>query len=90
MKRKVLVLIMASLMVMAGCADLGYVEKNKFDELQKKLEESEKKLEESEKQNAEFEAHRYSIYRESWRTWRMDAVSGKTCILLTSQADWKK
>jgi hypothetical protein len=33
---------------------------------------------------------RYQIHREFYRTWRLDTATGKVCLLLTSEADWKK
>lgn len=32
---------------------------------------------------------RYKIVKEGWRTWRLDSATGKVCLLLTSEADWK-
>ena len=33
---------------------------------------------------------RYQIHREGFRTWRLDTSTGKICLLLTAEADWKK
>jgi hypothetical protein len=33
---------------------------------------------------------RYQIHKEGLRTWRIDTSTGKVCLLLTSEADWKK
>jgi hypothetical protein len=33
---------------------------------------------------------RYRVDREGFRTWRLDTATEKTCILLTSEEDWKK
>lgn len=33
---------------------------------------------------------RYQIHQNGFRTWRLDATTGQDCILLTSEADWKK
>jgi hypothetical protein len=33
---------------------------------------------------------RYQIYRSGFRTWRLDTATGRTCILLTTDDDWKK
>ena len=32
---------------------------------------------------------RYKIVKEGWRTWRLDSATGKMCLLLASDADWK-
>lgn len=33
---------------------------------------------------------RYQIHRDGHRTWRLDTATGQMCILLTTDADWKK
>lgn len=33
---------------------------------------------------------RYSQYRNGARVWRLDSATGHTCLLLASEADWKK
>jgi outer membrane lipopolysaccharide assembly protein LptE/RlpB len=33
---------------------------------------------------------RFQIHQNGFRTWRLDTASGQDCILLTSDADWKK
>ena len=33
---------------------------------------------------------RYQIDREGLSTWRLDTSTGRICLLLTSDADWKK
>jgi hypothetical protein len=33
---------------------------------------------------------RYQQYSRGVRTWRFDTASGQTCLLLTTQDDWKK
>ena len=75
-----------------GCdADtLGYVEKSQYDALQKQLEKVQTDLKAAQQQVAECQAHKYQIYKSGWRTWRLDTVTGSTCILLTSDDDWKK
>jgi len=32
---------------------------------------------------------RYQAYRQGYRTWRLDTSTGETCLLLTTEADWK-
>ena len=32
---------------------------------------------------------RYQVHREGLRTWRLDSATGQTCLLLTSEEDWK-
>lgn len=31
---------------------------------------------------------RYQIHREGVRTWRLDTATGRSCLLLTTEADW--
>jgi hypothetical protein len=33
---------------------------------------------------------RYQMRNEGYRTWRFDSATGRTCILLSSESDWKK
>jgi len=32
---------------------------------------------------------RYQVHREGFRTWRLDTATGRSCLLLTTEADWK-
>jgi hypothetical protein len=44
------------------------------------------------REQAELGRHvnRYQMRNEGYRTWRFDTASGKVCLLLTSDWDWKK
>jgi len=88
--RITVVLVCCALLVACDANTLGYVEKAKYDAVQKQLEKTEADLKTAQQQVSECQAHKYQIYREGWRTWRLDTVTGVTCILLTSEADWKK
>jgi hypothetical protein len=33
---------------------------------------------------------RYQIFTRGVRTWRLDTATGRSCLLLTSDEDWKK
>jgi len=33
---------------------------------------------------------RFQVYTNGWRTWRLDTATGQNCLLLASEADWKK
>lgn len=33
---------------------------------------------------------RYQLQRDTGRTWRLDTVTGDICLMLASEADWKK
>ena len=32
---------------------------------------------------------RYQLHKESLRTWRLDTATGRSCLLLSTDADWK-
>jgi hypothetical protein len=44
------------------------------------------------REQAELGRHvnRYQMRNEGYRTWRFDTASGKVCLLLTTDWDWKK
>src|SRR5437870_11645227 len=77
-----------------GCDQ--FVEKSKLDESQAKLTQVQTELEQTKKQLAEAQekinelsAKKFSTYESGNRTWRFDSATGETCILLTSERDWK-
>src|SRR6266705_5519712 len=49
-----------------------------------------KQLEQAQEQIKELSAHKYSTLESGSRTWRFDAVTGETCILLAPEWDWKR
>jgi septal ring factor EnvC (AmiA/AmiB activator) len=80
---------------LTGCD--AYVEKEKYEALQKemadlkqRLGESQESLRKAQEQVAQCQAHKYEIFHNGFRTWRLDTVTGATCILLTTTEDWKK
>jgi hypothetical protein len=83
-------LILAAISLTTACTELGYVQKKDYDTVQTKLTETENKLKEADKKLAETQAHHYTHFQLGSRTWRMDSVTGSTCILLATDADWKK
>ena len=32
---------------------------------------------------------RYQLHEQGFRTWRLDTATGRSCLLLTSDSDWK-
>ena len=44
------------------------------------------------REQAELGKHinRYQMRSEGFRTWRFDTATGKICLLLTTDSDWKK
>jgi cell division septum initiation protein DivIVA len=82
-------------LLLTGCDE--YVEKAKYETLQKEnadlkrqLSESQQSLRKAQEQVAQCQAHKYEIFHKGFRTWRLDTVTGSTCILLTTAEDWKK
>jgi len=90
-------LVLAMCVSLEGCEDAGFVRKDKYDasqaqlkKAQEELQKAQEELKKAQQQLLESQAHKYQIYTQGWRTWRLDSVTGKTCILLTSPQDWKK
>lgn len=78
-----------------GCD--AFVDREKYDasqkqlaDLKKQLAETSENLKKAEQKIAEYEAHRYQFMNVTARTWRFDTVTGRSCIQLTSEADWKR
>jgi len=84
-------LIVLACLGLASCdADtLGYVDKAKYDALQRQFEKVEGDLKAAQQQVSDCQAHKYQVYKEGYRTWRLDTVTGATCLLLTTEVDWK-
>jgi hypothetical protein len=81
--------------LLTGCD--AYVEKEKYDASQKdaanlkqQLAEAQESLRKAQEQVAQCQAHKYEIFHKGYRTWRLDTITGTTCILLTTTEDWKK
>src|SRR5258708_23601486 len=83
--------------VVSECLSLSAcVEKTEYDAVQKKLDDTKKELTEtkdslkkSQDQLADLQTHRYQTFVNGGRTWRLDSAKGTSCILLTSEQDWK-
>lgn len=97
MQKQLLVIAMYLSLSLEGCEDAGFVQKDKYDALQtqmkktqEELQQAREELKKAQQQLLESQAHKYQIYTQGWRTWRLDSVTGKTCILLTSPQDWEK
>jgi hypothetical protein len=89
------VAFLISILLMAGCDD--FVGKEKFDasqketaDLKKQVSELQDSLQKAQEQIAQCQAHKYEIFHKGYRTWRLDTIGGTTCILLTTDEDWKK
>ena len=86
--RYTMAFIVMTVMCLSACD--AYVEKQKYVELQAQLKVTQAKLDEAQKRLAEYESHRYSLFNSGFRTFRLDSVTGATCIKLTTNDDWKK
>ena len=73
---------------LSGCT--GYVDKSRFDDLSSELLSTKQQLSEAQKQIADLQSHRYQVFNRGPHTWRLDTISGDTCLLLAPQADWSK
>jgi hypothetical protein len=88
--------LLATCLFLGGCEEMGYVEKSKYDVSQEQskqaqvdLHKAQDDLKKAQQQIADYQAHKYQIYTNGGRTWRLDSVTGKTCVLLTTDEDWK-
>jgi len=84
----------------AGCISLAscdaYVDKAKYEESQKEIADLKRQLSTSQDELkkaqlalGEYQAHKYQVFHNGFRTWRFDSVTGNSCILLTTKEDWK-
>jgi hypothetical protein len=83
-------------LLVSACLLSACIEKTEYDALQQKLNNATKELAEakesskkSQDQLTDLQAHRYQSVTNGGRTWRFDTAKGKSCILLTSDQDWK-
>lgn len=92
MKTRTLALPFLAAFALSGCGDLDVVDKSKYDVVDKSQYVAISKSEYEQLRAAALEAKqvgRYQIHREGFRTWRLDTATGKSCLLLTVDADWK-
>jgi hypothetical protein len=74
----------------------SYSLKLKTDDDQKKISTflkdsaaSKEKISSLEQKVSECNEHKYSLFNSGYRTWRVNAVTGDSCIALTTNFDWK-
>lgn len=91
-------LLAAGIVSLTSCSSetLGYVDKSRLDasekkvaDIQKELTDTQDKLALSQKVASDCQAHKFSMFQSGGRTWRLNTVTGESCIALTSNADWK-
>jgi hypothetical protein len=70
---------------LAGCGDYDVVDKSKEVVISKQ---------EYEKLKADAaltkQVGRFQLHRDGSRTWRLDTATGRSCLLLASEEDWKR
>jgi hypothetical protein len=89
------ILPLLALVSLSGCS--AYVERSKYDTLQKELVATKKQLEDAQdglkkarEDAAQTKPGRYETLRQGLRVWRLDTATGTSCILLATQEDWRK
>jgi hypothetical protein len=93
--------IMIALFVLAafqlGCSDLEYTKSQAEVDALQKIRTGQYELVKSDelaqlRKDAEIgrSVGRYQVHMSGFRTWRLDTATGASCLLLTSEADWKK
>jgi hypothetical protein len=82
------------LVLMATTACVRQSEYEKADQQLKavrtQLDAKSKELEDAKTQIDELSQHKFSVYQNGGRTWRFDASTGRTCLMLASETDWKR
>ena len=90
MKTRAVWCLSLSVLFVCACEDFGWVEKTKYDQVVQENAELKKQLAEKEEEIKKTPHHHYSLDREGLRTFRFDADTGESCIMLTTDDDWKK
>lgn len=73
--------LVSLLFLMVSCQGVGYVEKSKYDKLQRDYIETKQKLEELQK-NSEAVSTRFAVYTDSrGSVFRLNQLTGETCVL---------
>jgi hypothetical protein len=70
-------------LALCGCEDFQVVDKSQQVAISKQEYEQLKAVAVQAKQ-----VGRYQLHREGTRTWRLDTSTGRSCLLLATQADW--
>jgi hypothetical protein len=86
----IVVAVCCACLVACDAKSLGYVEQGKYDALQQQLDAAKTDLKAAQQQVSECQAHKYQVFKDGGRTWRLDTVTGSSCLLLTTKEDWKK
>lgn len=92
MKTRTLALTLLAAFALSGCGDFDVVDKSKYDVVDKSKYVTISKSEYEQLRAAALETKqvgRYQLHRDGFRTWRLDTATGKSCLLLTVDQDWK-
>lgn len=92
MHTRTLALTLLAALALTGCEDFDVVDKSKYDVVDKSKYVAISKSEYEQLRAAALEAKqvgRYQLHRDGYRTWRLDTSTGKSCLLLATEADWK-
>ena len=73
-----------ALLLLASCDDVDVVDKSK-DVVISKVEYDRLKADAA----LGRQVGRFQIHKEGFRTWRLDTATGRSCLLLTTDTDWK-
>lgn len=84
-RQATLILGIATFFTLCGCGDYTISDKSREVALSKAEYEQLKALAREPNQ-----VNRYQLHHDSGRTWRLDSATGRLCLMLTSEADWKK
>ncbi len=84
MRYLILLAVMATF-CFSGCGNYDIVDKSKYEVIEKKAFEQLTK-----EADVGKSIGRYQLHASSFRTWRLDTATGALCILLTTDADWKR
>lgn len=84
MKIRMLTLSALATCVLSGCEDYELVDKSQNIVISKSEYEQLKAAALETKQ-----VGRYQLHRDGLRTWRLDTSTGKSCLLLATEVDWK-
>ena len=83
-------------LIILGCFEYKVVNSNEYQIIKKVLSGEYELINVQELNRLRKEAEigkgvgRYQMYTQGFRTWRLDTVIGRICLLLTTDADWKK
>jgi len=83
-RRLIMFLGVISLFAVSGCDDYQMADKSK-EVVLSKAEYGQLKASAA----LAKQVGRYQIHKEGFRTWRLDTATGKSCLMLATEADWK-